>query len=128
MPFNWLAAVQAIPWGQVIDNTPKLIEATRKLFTRSSQPLPPEPVPPSGLSVSDKEAWLEQQLAQTRAELADLQHDLQESVRLINGLAEQNAQMVLAIERLRIRTRWFGLMAASALAGVLGLALFGRLH
>ncbi len=126
MPFNWLAAVQAIPWGQVIDNTPKLIEATRKLFTRSSQPLPPEPAPPANLSAGDKEAWLEQQLAQTRAELADLQHDLQESVRLINGLAEQNAQMVLAIERLRIRTRWFGFMAALALAGVLALALFGR--
>ncbi|GGP18481.1 hypothetical protein [Silvimonas iriomotensis] len=128
MPFNWLAAVQAIPWGQVIDNTPKLIEATRKLFTRSSQPLPPEPVPPPNLDSNDKEAWLEQQLAQTRADLADLQHDLQESVRLINGLAEQNAQMVLAIERLRIRTRWFGFVAALALAGVLGLALSGRLH
>ncbi|WP_283149155.1 hypothetical protein [Silvimonas soli] len=116
MPFNWLAAVQAIPWGQVIDNTPKLIEATRKLFSKSSKPVPPlEPAAqiPIPQTESGRLERLETLAEANRNELVDLQHDLQESVRLIQVLAEQNAQMVIAIEGLRRRTRllsWLGVV------------------
>lgn len=121
MPFNWLAAVQAIPWGQVIDNTPKLIEATRKLFSKSSKPVPPiEPAAqtPLPLTETGRLERLETLIETNRNELADLQHDLQESVRLIQVLAEQNAQMVVAIEGLRRRARLLSWLGAALVTGL----------
>ena len=45
MPIPWIAALKIIPWGDVIEHAPKVLNAARKLMDR--QPAPKAPVQPS---------------------------------------------------------------------------------
>ena len=107
----WLTALQVIPWKDVIEATPAVVQGARALWKRSQQSKD-APTPESMQPESDP----------LRAELARLQDEVQESAALINSLAEQNAKLVEAIHLLRIRTRlllWAGAAQGAVLAGVL---------
>lgn len=110
MAIPWLVALKVIPWGDVIEHAPKILNAARKLLdrqraSRASAAVPGESVismpssPPQSLNALvnrllvvqqqlDQQALAQDQLTQTLAELA-----------------EQNARLVSAVELLRVRTR-----------------------
>ncbi len=108
MAIPWLVALKVIPWGDVIEHAPKVLNAARKLMERQkTAPAAGSPVPdaletgsePPSLGelrnrlvearqMLDQQAALQQQMAQTLAELA-----------------EQNALLVSAVALLRVRTR-----------------------
>jgi len=78
MAIGWLTALKIIPWGDVIEHAPKVLNAARKLLDRQQ---PTQANPPTKDEV----------IAQLTATLAEL--------------AEQNARLVSAVELLRLRTR-----------------------
>ncbi|AOY02174.1 hypothetical protein BJP62_02890 [Jeongeupia sp. USM3] len=125
MAINWLVALQAIPWGQVIENAPKIIDATKKLFTKAKAAEPPREIVIDAGAPTDEPARLgrvERLVEENRHELIVLHEGLQASTRLIGELAEQNARMVGEIEALRRRGRvqfWFCALLALLLVGVL---------
>jgi hypothetical protein len=110
MAIPWLVALKVIPWGDVIEHAPKVLDAARKLLDQKRTQSPAEPLvsgdvidvnsahPPSlgelrnrliaAQQQIDQHARAQEQLAQTLAELA-----------------EQNARLVGAVEVLRKRTR-----------------------
>ena len=117
MAIPWLVALKVIPWGDVIEHAPKVLNAARKLMDRDKTPLPTGPrtapldlgQPPPSLGelknrlvearqLIDQQAAVQEQMAQTLAELA-----------------EQNARLVSAVDVLRKRTRIL-LWAAGLLA------------
>ena len=117
MAIPWLLALKVIPWGDVIEHAPKVLNAARKLMDRQrTEPPPavttlnvdPSDTPPSlgelknrliaAQGQLDRQAQTQEQLTQTLAELA-----------------EQNARLVSAVELLRVRTRML-LWGAAALA------------
>lgn len=117
MAIPWLLALKVIPWGDVIEHAPKVLNAARKLMDRQrTEPPPavtttstdPSDAPPSlgelknrliaAQGQLDRQAQTQEQLTQTLAELA-----------------EQNARLVSAVELLRVRTRML-LWGAAALA------------
>ena len=117
MALPWLLALKVIPWGDVIEHAPKVLNAARKLMDRDKTALPPGPraepldlgqAPPSlgelknrlveARQLIDQQAVVQEQMAQTLAELA-----------------EQNARLVSAVDVLRKRTRLL-LWAAALLA------------
>jgi hypothetical protein len=126
-----MLALKVIPWGDVIEHAPKVLNAARKLLDKNSGannadgPAPARKTldaqtatPPSlgelknrliaAQQQIDRQAQLQEELAQTLAELA-----------------EQNARLVGAVEVLRTRTRML-LWGMGAL--VVGLLIFGLLR
>ncbi|ACT49939.1 hypothetical protein [Methylovorus glucosotrophus] len=117
----WSTLFKLIPWGQVIDHAPQVLDGAKRLYQRLRAEgqaetntygteitvLPPEP-----------EA-LAQAVREQRQALARLHDELEESGQLIKRLAEQNAGMVAQMESLRRRLRllgWLGVLLAGGLA------------
>ncbi len=100
MAIGWLTALKVIPWGDVIEATPGIVKSARKIFARSQQAEDAAQAP-AGAASGDPAA----RIAQLEASLAELAEQQKASAQLIETLAEQNARVVDAIDRLRVRTR-----------------------
>jgi hypothetical protein len=106
-----------IPWGQVIDNAPKVADGAARLWgavTGSRKPPAPEP---GAQPLSETERLTAQVAALESATLA-LQEQMRASSELIKALADQNTQLVQRVEIHRVR-----LMRVSVAASVGGLLL-----
>ena len=110
MAIPWLAALKVIPWGDVIEHAPKVLDTARKLLDQKRAQGPAEPTamddvievtsttPPSLGELRNRLIAAQQQIdqhAQTQEQLAQT----------LAELAEQNARLVGAVEVLRKRTR-----------------------
>ena len=124
MPVPWMLALKVIPWGDVIEHAPAVLKAARKLMDRQNT----EPVPESGAS-ADLVAQplptlgeLKNRLISAQVQIdrhAQMQAQLTET---LAALAEQNAQLVSAVELLRLRTRLLLWGVAALVVAVVGLA------
>lgn len=120
-----------IPWGQVIDNAPKVADGATRLWNSvgglRKKSAPPAAAPASPTHVPPTQA--ERLLGQVRAletQVHELTDQMQASSELIKALAEQNAQLVQRVElnRLRLRQVVAGAgAAAAALAAAVGYLL-----
>ena len=104
MAINWLLALKAVPWADLVQAAPHIVKGARRLFNtaRSSEP------PAAGTADADAENDAEPVQARLRrieSALQALDSEQQSSAELIRSLAEQNARVVEAIEVLRARTR-----------------------
>lgn len=125
-----LTVLSNIPWGQVVENAPKVADGAARLwntvtsFRRSTVPAPQlddsaaEPVP------SETEV-LHAQIQALEAVVKNLQDQMQSSSELIKALADQNTQLVNRIELNRVRLQRVGIACASV--GGLLLAAVGYL-
>lgn len=107
MPLPWLTALKVIPWGNVIEHAPTVLKAARKLMDRQKG----EPVPGSGTAV-DLAGEAVPTLGELKNRLIAAQLQLNEHAQMqaqltetVAALAEQNAQLVSAVQVLRQRTR-----------------------
>jgi hypothetical protein len=127
MALPWLLALKVIPWGDVIEHAPKVLNAARKLMDRQkssdSSPITASPMdlvsdtPPSlgelrnrlieARQLIDQQAQTQDQMAQTLTELA-----------------EQNARLVAAVGLLRVRTRLLMFVIAALALGMI--VMFAR--
>ncbi|KQO27774.1 hypothetical protein [Acidovorax sp. Leaf78] len=122
MAAGWITALKLVPWRDVIEATPQVLAAARKLMgsTRAGH---------GGAAGSDTAAGAPASLAATpeaalrqwQDRVVRLEQEQQASAVLIQSLAEQNAQVVQAVEALRKRSQ--RLTAAVAVLGVLGAGL-----
>jgi chromosome segregation ATPase len=128
MAIPWLVALKVIPWGDVIEHAPKVLNAARQLLDKQRQQRPaveaplaapqsdviemPGPTPPEVRE-------LQQRLATTREDLARLQQTQDQITQTLADLAEQNTRLVQAVEVLRKRTRLLmGVVVVLAAAGL----------
>ncbi len=124
MAIGWLTALKVIPWGDVIEHAPKVLKGARSLLERQRQhePAAPEPAPVASVATADPLA-LQAQLRAMERMLAGTQTDLAQLTETVTELAEQNARLVKAVERLRWRSRWLGAALLGLAAGLAWLAL-----
>lgn len=125
MPSPWLLALKVIPWGDVIEHAPKVLNAARKMVDRQREQRQSAGDTSSAApaSASGVAAVTAQQL-QTRLDAAHQRIDtlLQAQDQLtqtVAELAEQNARLVAAVDVLRLRTR---MLLVAAVAGAVALA------
>ncbi|MCW3480976.1 hypothetical protein OL229_15615 [Neisseriaceae bacterium JH1-16] len=117
MAISWIAAFKAIPWSDVLSATPTIVQGAEKLW-HSVKKKQGSHAAPVELPVGDAA-----RLTQLEEQVAELRHEALASSALIKSLAEQNDQLVRAVEVLRVRTRLLlgagmaGLAALIALAG-----------
>ena len=121
MAIPWLLALKVIPWGDVIEHAPKVLNAARKLMDRQKAPeSAPITATPMDL-VSDTPpslGELRNRLIEAR-QLIDQQAQTQvQMAQTLTELAEQNARLVAAVELLRVRTRVFMFVIAALVVGV----------
>lgn len=113
-----LTVLSNIPWGQVIDNAPKVAEGATKLWNSVGLRKKPGPAADADAAeaaqapLSPNEA-LKAQVQGLEAEVRKLSEQMQASSELIKALADQNALLVQRVELNRLRLRQFVIAAAS---------------
>jgi len=117
MAIGWLGVLKLVPWGDVIENAPKVAQGAKKLWnTVGKKTVPgvpdtftPTQAGPSALSGQDAVvAALQEQVAELQAATADLHQQMVESSALIKSLAEQNTQLIQRVEVNRKRVLVLG--------------------
>ena len=124
MAIPWLTALKVVPWGDVIEHAPNVLKAARKLMdrqkaepelnTNTAVDMPCQSVPSLG-ELQNRLIAAQVQMegqAQTQVQLTET----------LAALAEQNAQLVSAVEVLRLRTRLLVWGMAALVAAILFLS------
>ena len=115
MAVGWVAALKLVPWGDVLEATPQILQAAKKLLGSTRQGTADAAAGTLACAGDAATPPVALQLQQLRERVARLEQEQQESAVLIQSLAEQNAQVVQAVEVLRLRNQ--RLTAAIALLG-----------
>ncbi|CAG0958336.1 hypothetical protein MTYP_00584 [Methylophilaceae bacterium] len=127
MAIGWFSVLQAVPWGQVIDNAPKVVDGAKKLWSTVSKKSGLEEVEIVDVQSAysdDAEALsaIRNRLTALEKSAADLHKQMLASSELIKTLADQNAQLIKRIEANRKRMVWLTVvcvvMSAAAIAGL----------
>lgn len=128
MAIPWLVALKVIPWGDVIEHAPKVLNAARKLLDQKRGEPQAEPLPTG--EVIDLPGSTPPSLGELKNRLIAAQHQIDRQARAqealaqtLAELAEQNARLVGAVEVLRTRTRLLLWVAAVMALGLAWLAL-----
>ena len=123
MAAGWVAALKLVPWGDVIEAAPQILQAAKKrLGTTQKGNADAAADALEGGAGGESAMPVALQLQHLRDRVAQLEREQQESAVLIQSLAEQNAQVVRAVEVLGQRQQ--RLMVA---AGILAVACTGLL-
>ena len=115
MAVGWVTALKLVPWGDVLEATPQILQAAKKLLGSTRQGTADAAAGTLAGAGDEATPPVALQLQQLRERVARLEQEQQESAVLIQSLAEQNAQVVQAVEVLRLRNQ--RLTAAIALLG-----------
>ncbi|WP_110959343.1 hypothetical protein [Acidovorax sp. ST3] len=104
MAAGWVAALKLVPWGDVIEATPQILQAAKKLLGTIQKGNADAAAGALEAGAGGEPAMpVALQLQHLRDRVAQLELEQQESAVLIQSLAEQNAQVVRAVEVLRQR-------------------------
>jgi hypothetical protein len=127
MAIGWFSVLQAVPWGQVIDNAPKVVDGAKKFWNAVAKKAAHEDFEVSEVEpvysddLEDLSA-IKNRLTVLEKSTADLHKQMLASSELIKTLADQNAQLIARIEANRKRTVWLTLvcvvMSVAAIAGL----------
>ena len=124
-----LTVLSNIPWGQVVENAPKVAEGAAKLWnsvTNFRKPASPNQINDSASKKPPSETEvLRLQMQALEETVRSLQEQMQASSELIKALADQNTQLVNRIELNRVRLQRTSIVAASL--GALLLSAVGYL-
>lgn len=120
-----ITVLSNIPWGQVIENAPKVADGAVKLWNSVTNRNKPDAIHRSQAAAAAGEApseadRLKARLLALEDGVTSLQEQMQASSALIKALAEQNTQLVQRIELNRIRLVRYSV--ATALQGAVLLA------
>lgn len=111
MAIGLLSVLKMVPWGDVINNAPKIADGAMKLWrvvARKQQPseFPASSVGPELTTEVQSLAMLQVQLAAAEAKITDLHNQMLVSSELIKALADQNTQLIKRFEIIRMRVLW----------------------
>jgi hypothetical protein len=121
MAVGWVTALKLVPWGDVLEATPQILQAAKKLLGRTRQGTADAAAGTLAGAGDAATPSVALELQQLRERVARLEQEQQESAVLIQSLAEQNAQVVQAVEVLRLRNQ--RLAAAIAVLGAVCVGL-----
>jgi hypothetical protein len=112
MAMGWLTVLKLVPWGDVIENAPKVASGAKKLWNSVSKKPAPVLAPGDASQAAatgahagqqDTVAALAAQVAALQVATADLQQQMVDSSALIRSLAEQNTQLIERLDATRKR-------------------------
>jgi len=113
MAIPWLTVLKLVPWGDVIENAPKVASGAKKLWQsvgKQAAPVAPATAVQDVAGSSPAPAVLQAQVAELQVAVADLHQQMLASSELIRSLADQNAQLVKRVEVNRVRLLWLAVV------------------
>ncbi len=117
MAIGWLTVLKMVPWGDVIENAPKVAQGAKKLWNtvgkkpESGTVAGSAPLNPGQAALHGQDAAvaaLAAQVAELQIATAELHQQMLESSALIQSLAEQNTQLIQRVELNRKRVLVLG--------------------
>ena len=103
---GWMTALKLVPWGDVIAATPQIVQGAKKLLGKTRRAAAPaEDASKTLQTAALADAPVAVQLQRLGERVAQLEQEQHDSAVLIESLAEHNAQLVRAIDALRLRQR-----------------------
>jgi hypothetical protein len=131
MAIPWLAALQMVPWGQVIEHAPKVLAKAQELLRRrqvSTDPASGDGViePLSPMASADP-AQLRERLDRLQARVEQQALVVEQQSQMLAELAEQSANLIAAIDgqRRQLRRTRYALVMLALLLLVVALATRG---
>ena len=122
---GWVAALKLVPWGDVIEAAPQILNAAKKLLGTRHRGKANATGAASQVGGGDETALPAQaQLQHLRARISQLEQEQIDGAALIQSLAQQNAQVIRAVEDLRQRCRRLTQAVAILSAACLGLLVW----
>lgn len=118
---SWLTALKILPWSEMIEYAPKLVNGAQKLWQRvkveknETDAIIIEQAPQSAVETA-------RELQELKRQLQDMQAQQLELSNLVSELATQNQRLVSAVDVLRLRTRI--LLWLSVVLGIAAVYLF----
>lgn len=110
MALGWLTVLKMVPWGDVIENAPKVASGAKKLWQSvGKKPVAAAPVASAHAVLraeSPAVAVLQREVAELQVAVADLHQQMLVSTELIQSLANQNTQLIKRVEVNRVRLFW----------------------
>lgn len=103
MALGWITVLKLVPWGGVIEATPQIVQAAKKLLG-SAKKKEADTFPSADMHTGNP-TQATSQVQHLQERLLRLEQAHQASAVLIQSLAEQNAQVVQAVEALRKRSQ-----------------------
>lgn len=104
-----LSVLANIPWGQVVDNAPKVASGAAKLWTavtgarKQATTADADTSDATAAQAPSELQTLKTQVQDLEATVGQLQEQMQASSELIKALADQNTQLVQRVELHRVR-------------------------
>ena len=121
MGIGWISALKLIPWSDVVQATPTVVRGAKDLWARARKSKAGAvSVDTAGVPDAVKVGSLEH----LAGRMVELETEQLEASALISTLAEQNAQLVAALDTLRTRMKM--LFAACVLLALSSVALWVR--
>lgn len=127
MAIGWLSVLKMVPWGDVIDNAPKVAQGAKKLWSSVGKKSPVDASPTVVHNPLDEAsaalAALQAQVAALQGATTELHQQMLTSSVLIQSLAEQNTQLIQRLEVQRKRVLWL-VLAWLGMAVAMAIKLF----
>jgi hypothetical protein len=126
MLIPWPAVFKAIPWTQVATAAPAILEQARKLVGKvrqkdtGSAPVDSSASPPPQVNPF---LTVDARLSHVEERIEEISGEALSSAELLKSLAEQNAQLVQAMELLSLKLRRYILIVVISALLVCGLVL-----
>ncbi len=105
MAINWLVALKAVPWTDLVQAAPGIVKSARKLFAGARESASRTTGATHAGAQAGAGTSVEARLEHVETTLAMLSEDQRASADLIRSLADQNARMVEAMAVLQARAR-----------------------
>ena len=122
MALSWLTALKAVPWADVVQAAPGIVQGARKLFTAAKEYAAAADDASTSAHAGTRSDALEVRVQQIETGLDALAAEQRSSAELIRSLAEQNANIVAALDIMRNRVR---VLSAACIALAIALAAVG---
>lgn len=121
MALSWLTALKAVPWADVVQAAPGIVQGARKLFAAAKGN--ESAADNAAATASGRGGALETRLHEIESGFDRLAAEQRSSAELIRSLAEQNASIVAALDALRARVRLLSGACIALAVGVVVLML-----
>ena len=121
-----LTVLSAIPWGQVVDNAPKVLESASRLWDSVSgrNDKGADHVKLAHQPAMSETELLKAEVSALAGSVKTLEEQMQASTLLIKDLAEQNTLLVKRVELSRVKHLRLVAAMGVAMAGLLVLFVF----
>ena len=131
MPVPWPAIFKVIPWGEVVAAAPKVLEQAKKVVAaaRRTDSGSSAGADASALVQASDGALpaIETRLSRVEGRIEDLAREALSSAELVRSLAEQNAQLIQAVQILSSKVRRLNLIVVALVCIVVGGVIIWRL-